>query len=102
MATQLDDFDWRRIGSDAARRIADKCDAGNAKEYAASTVTHHLADVIEGRTELAPGVIALMRRSGVPDLARLLELQPDDTPIAVAMVMAGAMEFAESDGDDSV
>jgi hypothetical protein len=101
MSTRLDDFDWRQIGSDAARRIAEKCDAGNAKEYAASTVTHYLADVIEGRIELAVGVIAVMPQSGAPDLAGLLEIQPDDMPSAVAMVMAGAMEFADSYGDES-
>ncbi|HUT13540.1 MAG TPA: hypothetical protein VMY42_23835 [Thermoguttaceae bacterium] len=95
MSVHLDDFDWRQIGNDAAERIAGHCNACNANEFGANTVTRYLAEAATDRAELATAVIAVMRRGGVADLSRLLELPADEVPTAVALVIAGAVAIGD-------
>jgi len=101
--TTVDRERFLKLGYEAAERVANTIDAGNANEFAATTVSRDLVNGIKGcgsSAKLDPVAVFRLQERCRLDLSSLLLLDSAEQLEAAALFGGGCMQFFQDNPDE--
>jgi len=95
----MSDVDFVKLGYEAARQIASRINAGNANEFAATSIGNDVHNAVNplGKINLAR-IIRLQERCHL-DLSSILLLDEKEQCRALGLFAGGAMQFYRDNPD---
>jgi len=91
--------DFVKLGYEAARQIGSRVNAGNANEFAASSINNEVRRIVDPLGKINPAKIIRLQERCHLDLSSILLLDEKEQGKALALFAGGALRFYQENPD---